>query len=512
MNVGELFVSLGIKGTDKTVGAISNVKKGLQETASVSLEAKAAIIGAMYALERLFSKSGAVGTGLTNFNAVLGGKTTQTLQNYEYAARQVGLSNEETERTFVSLQQAMAKIQTGQGAPAGFAQLAMMTGNISTQDVDRFMKNPELLLQRLQDYAQKEKRIGVRNEVLRSFVGENMIAALARNAFTKESLSRAPTYSDKEIAQLDKANIAWSNLSTKIEMAIGHFNARHGVDLAKDFTTLVNAALRFSEILFSIGEKLHVFDFLNYSFKLAGDSAKWLGDQVSDLLKEIEKPVGKKDSGIVAFLKQMYVSAKETYKKIKIFFDQNNFEQIEAKFIKFANSGGAVTDIVKTFQNLRDIISDTVDILEVLIKDTKGIGEIFNMIPKGWSLLTDSIKNQLDAVSKGLKDPKEALKLKEDTKNTLIDLLNFALLPEPSADNKEKAPSGGIGSDILNFLLKAITPSVQPAPVEKTQNFNINQNLHFDQNQSKDAHSIGRELKKQIDHVLRTSSAQIQGS
>lgn len=226
----------------------------------MSLEAKAAIVGAMYALQRLFSTSGQAGTDLTNFNTLLG-VSAKTLQQYQYAARQVGVSNQETESTFKNLQSTMTKLRMGESAPKGLAQVSLLTGGITGDDIDKFMKNPELLLQKLQVYAQKEKRLGVRNEALKSFgLSDNMVAALSRNAFQPNILKKAPVYSDKEINALDKANTAWSNLGTKISMAVGHLNAAHGGRFIKDLTILVDKVLQLTTALIKLANTLHLFD------------------------------------------------------------------------------------------------------------------------------------------------------------------------------------------------------------------------------------------------------------
>lgn len=267
MNIGQLFVSLGVKGTDKTLGAITNVKKGLKETASVSLEAKAAIIGALYALERLFSKSGEYGTGLTNFNATLG-VSTKTLQEYQYAARQVGVSNEEVEGSFKGLQATITKTLMGEGAPKGLARVSMLVGEMTPQDLEKFAKQPQLLIQKLQQYAQKETHAGLRNEVLKSFgLSDGMIAGLTRNAFRPEVLAKAPTYNDREIANLDKANIAWSNLGNKIQMAIGHFNAAHGGQLVNDITKTTDAVFKMIEAFTKLADKAELFKKLGMVFE-----------------------------------------------------------------------------------------------------------------------------------------------------------------------------------------------------------------------------------------------------
>lgn len=285
MNVGELFVSLGVKGSDKTIGAIAGTRGALKETASVGLETKAAIVGVMYALQQLFSASGKAGTGMQNFTALVG-MNARTLQQYQYAARQVGLSNEEMEGTFKALQNAMTNTLMGKGAPEGLGRLAAITGNIDLKEIDEWAKNPEKLLQRLQDYAQKEQNIGLRNSTLKSFgVSEGMSAGLVRNAFTPNVLARAPTYSDNELRSLDKANIAWSNLGTKIEMAIGRFNAKHGGFIVDNISKTVDEVLKLAEAFIKLAEKAELFEKLNTVFQ----GWKMIFDQIHKVLQDIEK-------------------------------------------------------------------------------------------------------------------------------------------------------------------------------------------------------------------------------
>lgn len=323
MTVAELFVNLGVKGSEKSVGAIANVKKGLSETASMSLEAKAGIVAAMYALEKLFAMSGAAGTGLTNFNAQLG-VSTQTLQKYQYAARQMGASNQEVESSFRSLQDIMTRVGTlGEGAPKGLARVAQLTGGITPEDIEKFKKNPEELIQRLQKYASKETDAGLRNSVLKSFnISDNMIAAMTRGAFRPDVLKKAPIYSDKEIGALDKANIAWSNLGNKIEMAIGHFNAMHGGQLVKDISMIVDKVLKLSEAFVLLAEKLKVFQLIGKAFEGWTKIFSGVSAGVSEVTGAIDDPKKREQvkDDAVGFVKEMPSVFKEMGKDLLGFF------------------------------------------------------------------------------------------------------------------------------------------------------------------------------------------------
>ncbi len=267
MNVAELFVSLGITGTEKTAGALTGVKRGLQETGSMALETKAALVAALYAVERLFTASNRAGSGLQNFNAVVG-VSTDTLQEYQYAAQQVGVSNDSVANTFKTLQSTMQKILMGEGVPKGLARVALTVDEMSPEDINEYAKAPQKLLMKLQEYAQKETSTSMRNEVLKSFgVGDDMIAALSRKAFRPEVMQKAPKYNQGEIGQLDKNNAAWANLGQKMEMAFGKFNAKHGGEIVAELSKIIDKVLQLADAFMILAEKLQLFE-------LFGDAVK----------------------------------------------------------------------------------------------------------------------------------------------------------------------------------------------------------------------------------------------
>src|SRR5665213_1518970 len=236
MNIADLYVNLGIKGSEKTVGALTNVKKGMGELTSTSIEAKAAILGAMYGLERLMSISGQTGTHLTNLSEVLN-MNKKSIQQWDYAAMQAGVSADEMEGSMKGVQTSMTNMLLGKGSPEGLQMVSKAVGGLDINKV----RDTGYMMMKLQEAAQKlPKDVG--NTMLKSFgLGEGTIAAMRRNAFTPGVMNKAPTYSDKEIGNLDKSNIAWANLGHHIEMAFGHLNAKKGQSLVADITKVADA-------------------------------------------------------------------------------------------------------------------------------------------------------------------------------------------------------------------------------------------------------------------------------
>jgi hypothetical protein len=266
LKVGEFFVELGIVGADKTIGAVSTTLKGMGDLTNASWEAKAAILAAFYALEQLFAKSGAMGTSLTNANSLLG-VNTKTLQQYQYAARQAGIANEAVIQTLNGIQQAMTNTLFSGKAPEGLARFAQLTGFTSPEVLKMLMENPQKLIQAAQVYAQRETEPGLRNKVLASLgFAPDFISGIVRQKFTPDILNKAPLYSDKEVAALDRANIAWSNLFNHIEMAVGHRNAAEGERLVGEITKVADALLRLSSAVIALAEHIHFFDALTEIF------------------------------------------------------------------------------------------------------------------------------------------------------------------------------------------------------------------------------------------------------
>lgn len=232
-----------------------------------------ALVGAFYALQRLFTAAGQTGTDLTNFNAAFG-VTTQMLQEYSYAAQQVGVSNEEMAGTFKGLQASMTKALMGQGAPEGLKVMsetlrkAFGDAEITDADLAKFAERPDLLLQKLQKYAQVEKNIGFRNQVLKSFgISDGMLAALARNAFTPEALSKAPKYGTGEVKALDDVRRQWANIGTQLEMGVGRLSAKFGPTMTKDISEIVTSVIKLADAFGRLAEATKFLETISLSIQ-----------------------------------------------------------------------------------------------------------------------------------------------------------------------------------------------------------------------------------------------------
>lgn len=262
MTIAQLFVNLGIKGADNTQKALKSTKDGITGIASSSLAAKAAIAAMLYGLERLMSDSAKMGSSLTNFSA-LTGLSTKQLQQWQYAARQAGVSGEELTGSVKAVQTSMTNMLLGKGAPEGMAMVANKVGLDPKKARDTFY-----VLEQLQKYAQSvDSDVG--NAMLKSFgLSEGVIAAMRRGTFNAKNFAAAPTYSDPEALRLSKIDAAWSNLGQKIQMMVGHLNSKHGLQLITDISKLTNEVLKLADALISVADKFKVFEGVTKVFEM----------------------------------------------------------------------------------------------------------------------------------------------------------------------------------------------------------------------------------------------------
>ena len=259
-----------VKPSDKTPKALDQVGDSMKKVGQMSLQTKAVILGAIYALDRLFSITGAKGTELLNVSAMLTGNT-KALQQYQYVGKMAGLTNQEVAQSFVGLSDAMGKLSTTGEAPKFWGQLQRRIGGISAEDVRMFTLHPEMLLQRLQTYAQVEKDVGVRNQVLKSMVGANMAAILVRNKFTPQALDRAPVYSESGVKRLDQSRAAWADLANSFEMMFGRLNIVFGPKLAEGLKTIIPSLEKMISLFVKLSENLQAFKVLDLIFKGWGE-------------------------------------------------------------------------------------------------------------------------------------------------------------------------------------------------------------------------------------------------
>lgn len=341
--ISELFVSLGVKGSEKTISAMTNVRAGLGGIASASLETKAAIVGAIYALERLMSTSAQRGTDVEKLSILLG-KSTEEIQKWQFAARQGSESNEDFASSLKSIYQKMQDLKWGRGQPSGINLLAGEVGF----DEKKAYDDPLYVLRKAQEFVKNSKlAVSDQNDILRSFgLSDDAIIAARKQVFNQENFNRAPIFSSGEVKRLNDVSVMWDNFENKVQMLFGHFTAAHGKEFIKGLSDVATQAFRIAEAFERIGSNLG-------AFKLIGDAFKGWDTILSSIANILEGKDKKGDFEKARRLKLDEINndpiLREQYKRIN---EINQKYEDEAKYIKeFSNVDKNSVNILGNFFN-----------------------------------------------------------------------------------------------------------------------------------------------------------------
>lgn len=256
MKVGELFVELNVKGSDKTVNAFTSVKQSLNETASMAFATKAALLGVAYSIEQMASAAGSNAQNLINQNAALG-INVQTLQKYEAVATRFGAAKGAVTGAFRSFSGMTAEYAMTGKVPARLSLAAGVIGDPGFLQAMERGDYPAVL-----QYLQKFAHSGInKNQVLATLnsLGAGGVAdQVMRGSFNKKTLSEAPATSAATIKALDEMEQKFAIVGQKFAVMRDNFVAAWGPDLAKDMENLIPAIERLATSFMNL-EKATLF-------------------------------------------------------------------------------------------------------------------------------------------------------------------------------------------------------------------------------------------------------------
>jgi len=265
--VGELYVGLGVKGAEKSVGAITGVKDGLGKTKEMALETKAAIIGAIFAFERMFAGAMNTGAALGKFST-LTGQSSEQLERYQGAARNVNVSNESVTNSFMKLQSVMSDVlYTGQG-PQGL-NIVMSEMNLGPESIEKFMRAPDQFIQQLQKWAQLHKKDPALVRKILGGIGldNDFITSLQNNAYTPAALAAAPVHDEKTVKALSESKALMSNMGAGFEISMDKISAKHLPELLKQLKPVVEQLTKMIEAFAQMSEKAKLLQVIGTIFE-----------------------------------------------------------------------------------------------------------------------------------------------------------------------------------------------------------------------------------------------------
>lgn len=262
-NISELFISLGIKGSEKTLNVLSNVKVGLGNIIDTSLAAKAAILAAVYALEQLTTGAAQDGLELQNLSTYIE-VGTKSLQQWRNAALQAGISNKEFDQSAKSIHD---RIKDFEGFNHVLPDGSYVFAEETHFDFGKKFKVDDIL-PKLLEFARNKKYSRSQIEKILEQWGltPNEISQAILGKFSGANLKNGDILSGKEINKLSNVSIEWGLLENKVKMFIRHLTAKDGEEAVKNLSKMADALFRIANDLERISTKLGVFKLIGTMF------------------------------------------------------------------------------------------------------------------------------------------------------------------------------------------------------------------------------------------------------
>lgn len=361
MQAGELFVAIGVKGAEKTVEAFSKINYGVGEIKKGSLEAKAALLAMVYAIERLTSGAANQGMHLQALSTYLT-VGVKDLQAWEYAAQQAGISNEQFEASLVGITKKIAQIRLGEGVPDKFSLFAQKIGGF---DIEKSYQDRKYALEKIQQLANLKLNPAdqlVRNSILEAFgLSPDFIGKIESKDVFSNANRFKPGFSflsQDEVKKLSDVKVQWDNLEQKVEMFFSHFTAKNGKEMLQQLSDLSDHVLALAASFTILLEKLKVFKLLGdasegwdtifkaFAPNQSDDQKAAVDTQYKQLLKEEDKYNEIKKEQITNFVPSLFQELKDTILNDKLYLNpryNENFEDILGNLFNYYPNNSAIT-------------------------------------------------------------------------------------------------------------------------------------------------------------------------
>lgn len=268
MKIADFFINIGVKGADKSIGAIGGVNRGLGDIKNTAFGVKAAIMGALVGLEQMMERSARTGQNLETFASYMG-SSVDALQRWQRAFAREGLGVDEITESFVHLKRAMQEFETGGPALAGLDFMAQRNKGF---DVSK-RQDPDYIMGQVMKMV-KEASPQDLNRVMQmaeTIVGSNwkMLGAMRKEEFNPAGLNmKGHSYTKNEAKAMSdvarQLNDMWSSISTSWGKQI---TAKHGADLVKNMTLVAKAIIVLIEAMSELAKVIHVFDAITHVVK-----------------------------------------------------------------------------------------------------------------------------------------------------------------------------------------------------------------------------------------------------
>lgn len=244
MNIGSLFVLLGVKGADKTQKQIKGVRDDMISVSKSGLGAIAAIAGVSYGLKGLYDASLRSGVGLQKF-ANFTGESIDKLQRWQYMGRQFNVANEEMAASIQGIQAAMDTARIEGEFPKTLARMGEFVQDLDPSRVqDTFY-----MLEKFQKLAQSGADRSIVRDILGQYMSPDMIGFLSQNKLTADMVPGSAVMSAGQAKGLSNLKASMSNVQHQLEMAMVKLANEVGPSLIKQFQEAIPAIVNLTKEL-----------------------------------------------------------------------------------------------------------------------------------------------------------------------------------------------------------------------------------------------------------------------
>jgi hypothetical protein len=261
LQIGELFINLGIKGADVVGKGLDGAKKGMEGLASVAGEASLALLGVVAGLEETVRRAGAQAHDMIALSDATGIAVEQ-LGALKNAFRQFG-AEKELAPTLDAIRKVQGEIARNKGMSGEQEQFVVA----AHADPEKFKKDTVYVLELARKLVQSmPKGNAAELEKTQAYLasvglsGNNMFSMLSRAKQDFTKLKPGDVINTDETNSLNSSYVGLSNILDKIEKFGGHKAAKFGNGFVTNLDNMTTSVLDLVDALDQVGKKYGIFE------------------------------------------------------------------------------------------------------------------------------------------------------------------------------------------------------------------------------------------------------------
>lgn len=331
MNIGELFVTLGLKGGDKVNKDLTKTKDNMVGLTKKTLGAIGALAGVSIGLSAIYNRAINSGVGLNKFSNYLG-QSSKELQKWQYIAMDAGVAANEVDNTFRRISEAAGDFELTGNLPAELSKIASVIGGIDLSklgDADYMLRNIQKFLQ------SGSMPQNVLNSVASALVSPEMIQFLNQNQKDPSLVPDSAIMADSTAKALNNSKVELDKFLKDIEVRFAKLFVKIGPKILPKLRELAVEIVNLTEAMINFLSNNKIFDMLSHIIKaltlaLKGDIWKaseemakfgdlqadvmrggWYEDMVKNYVTPVVRPITNTADSVVT-------NAIEIYQDIKV--------------------------------------------------------------------------------------------------------------------------------------------------------------------------------------------------